>query len=170
MFWIGLAPLLLLWIVSGLVAQRGGYERSASVATGRLGMGVSLCAFVVVTMALWALLSNAARPVAEGRGLPAGDLSRASAGRRRQSTAQLYLQHRYVGSTETFAPLAILLLTLLGFAVVTLFPSVLAELAVMREQGPRAGRGRRGERDAGVDRAALARSSTAPRPCASAAG
>ena len=30
----------------------------ASVATGRLGIGVSLCAFVVMTMALWALLSN----------------------------------------------------------------------------------------------------------------
>jgi hypothetical protein len=51
-----------------------------------------------------------------------------------KSTAQAYLQQRYVASTETFAPLAILLLALLAYAIVTLFPSVLAELSVIRNK------------------------------------
>jgi len=132
-FWVGLAPLLALWIVSGLLAQRGGYERSASVSTGRLGIGVSLCAFVVMTMAIWALLTNVLD-------LSLKDVSYtpeifpAVAAAEGKSTAQAYLQQRYVASTETFAPLAILLLALLGFAIVTLFPSVLAELAVIRNK------------------------------------
>jgi len=131
-FWIGLAPVLLAWIVAGLAAQRGGYERSASVATGRLGVGVSLCGFVVATMAVWALLSNLLDlSLKDVSYLPEIFPAVAAEG---QSSAQAYLQQRYVGSTETFAPLAILLLTLLGFAVVTLFPSVLAELAVIRNK------------------------------------
>jgi len=137
-FWVGLAPLLVLWIVAGLFAQGGGPERRASVATGRLGIGVSLCAFVVVTMAIWALLSNAldlslkdVDYVARIFLAPPPDAG--------QSTAQAYLHQRYVSSTETFAPVAILLLTLLAFAVVTLFPSVLAELTVIRNKDRDAG-------------------------------
>jgi hypothetical protein len=66
-FWIGFAPLFLLWIFAGRgrssatpggsrvaadrPARQADYGPGASVATGRLGIGVSLCAFVVVTMA-----------------------------------------------------------------------------------------------------------------------
>jgi hypothetical protein len=90
-----------------------------------------------MTMALWALLGNlldlALKGVATCRIFSAAD---ADAG---QSSAQAYLHERYLGSTETFAPLAILLLTLLGFALVTLFPSVLAELTVIRDKELRSG-------------------------------
>jgi hypothetical protein len=145
-FWVAMAPLLLGWVVAGVyaqVAERGarGYEGSASIATGRLGIGVSLCAFVVMTMALWALLGNVLALALKGVGyLP--ELFPPAAPDSGQSSAQAYLQQRYVGSTETFAPLAILLLTLLGFAIVTLFPSVLAELSLIREKERLAGAGR----------------------------
>ncbi len=133
-FWIGIAPLLLLWIVAGIVAQRGGYERTASVSTGRLGIGVSLCAFVVVTMAVWALLGNVLDLSLKGVSYVPEIFSPAAAPAEGKSTAQAYMQQRYVASTETFAPLAILLLALLAFAIVTLFPSVLAELSVIRNK------------------------------------
>jgi len=149
-FWIVFAPLLLLWIGAGLVAQFGdagqhagvapvrpnGYGPGASVATGRLGIGVSLCAFVVMTMALWALLSNVLDLSLGGVSYePRIFIDAASAGLPPgKSTAQVYLQQRYVASTETFAPLAILLLALLAYAIVTLFPSVLAELSVIRNK------------------------------------
>ena len=132
-FWIGISPLLLLWIGSGLLAQRGGFERSASVSTGRLGLGVSLCAFVVMTMAVWALLANVVDLSLKGVSY-VPEIFSPMAAPEGKSTAQAYLQQRYEGSTETFAPLAILLLALLVFAVVTLFPSVLAELEVIRNK------------------------------------
>ncbi len=148
-FWIAVAPLLLVWLVSGVIAQRGGYERSASVSTGRLGLGVSLCAFIVVTMAVWALLSNVLDLSLRGVSyMP--EIFPSLAVPEGKTTAQAYLQQRYLGNTETFAPLAILLLALLAFAVVTLFPSVLAELEVIRNKdrdpaGMPVGTGRRAQ-------------------------
>jgi hypothetical protein len=152
-FWIGLAPLLVAWIVAGLVAQRGGYQRAASVATGRLGIGVSLCAFVVATMAIWALLSNVLDLSLKGVGYLAQIFPSAPPAPG-QSTAQAYLHQRYVGSTETFAPVAILLLTLLAFAVVTLFPSVLAELSVIRNRDRESAEGHVAGGAAAAERAA----------------
>jgi len=152
-FWIGFAPLFLLWIFAGLWAQLGDsgqvtrvaadrparqadYGPGASVATGRLGIGVSLCAFVVMTMALWALLSNVLDLSLSGVSYEPRIFTDAASAVAPQgkSTAQAYLQQRYVASTETFAPLAILLLALLAYAIVTLFPSVLAELSVIRNK------------------------------------
>ena len=58
-WWIAAAVAFAAWYVAGLAASRqGGYEGSASVDTGRLGMFASLGAFVVLTMALWALAST----------------------------------------------------------------------------------------------------------------
>ena len=79
----------------------------------RLGIGVSLCAFVVVTMAMWALLSNALDLSLKGVDYVAR-IFLAPPPDAGQSTAQAYLHQRYVSSTETFAPVAILLLTLLA--------------------------------------------------------
>ncbi len=57
-WWIAAAIVFAVWYVAGWRASHhGGYEGSASVATGRLGMFASLGAFVVLTMALWALAS-----------------------------------------------------------------------------------------------------------------
>ena len=169
-FWIAMAPLLLAWVVTGGYVQYSerrprGYEGGASIATGRLGIGVSLCAFVVMTMALWALLGNLLDLALKGVGyLP--EIFSPPMPMPGQSSAQAYLHERYLGSTETFAPLAILLLTLLGFALVTLFPSVLAELTVIRDKELRAGA-------AGAPRSSGPRSGgdiSSPRRSASAAG
>ena len=168
-FWIVLAPLLLLWIVAGLVAQRGGYERSASVATGRLGIGVSLCAFVVVTMALWALLSNLLDLSLKGVGylpeiFPAPPRAAGQSTRAGLPAAALRRQHRDLRAAGDPA----------------------AHAARLRDRHPVPERARRADGDprqgpragAPARRAATPRptaprsgsSSSAPRRCASAAG
>ena len=64
-WWVLAVPILLVWLVSGIAAARHkGYEASASVATGRLGFFVSLTAFVVLTMAIWALANTALQVMA----------------------------------------------------------------------------------------------------------
>ncbi|MEO7008938.1 MAG: hypothetical protein ABI156_07330, partial [Caldimonas sp.] len=58
-WWVLAGPLFIAWLVSGIAAARhGGHQGSASVATGRLGFFVSLGTFMMLTMALWALLST----------------------------------------------------------------------------------------------------------------
>ena len=168
-FWIGLAPLLLLWIVSGLVAQRGGYERSASVATGRLGIGVSLCAFVVMTMALWALLSNVLDLSLKG----VGYLPEIFPRRRRRRpehgagvpAASLRRQHRDLRAAGD--PAAHAARVRGGHPV----PERARRARGDPQQGPRAGRGRRGERDGrgrprGAPPGAVRHRGLAPRPLA----
>ncbi len=55
-WWIGGAVLVVVWWCAGWAAsRRRGHEASASVATGRIGLFVSLAAFVVMCMAVWAL-------------------------------------------------------------------------------------------------------------------
>lgn len=57
-WWIVAAPVFLAWLVCGAVAARhGGYQGSASVGTGRLGLFVSLGTFMMLTMASWALVT-----------------------------------------------------------------------------------------------------------------
>jgi len=58
-WWVVAAVLFAAWFGAGFFAARhGGYEGSASVGTGRLGLFVSLGTFVMLTMALWALAST----------------------------------------------------------------------------------------------------------------
>ncbi len=58
--WIGAGVLLFAWYLSGSVAGwRQDYEARASVASGRLGLGLSIGAFLATTMAIWAMLSGA---------------------------------------------------------------------------------------------------------------
>jgi hypothetical protein len=58
-WWILAAPLFIAWLVSGVFAARhGGYSGTGSVGTGRIGFFVSLGAFVMLTMATWALVST----------------------------------------------------------------------------------------------------------------
>ena len=144
--WFVLAVLLVLWLCVGVCTQvGGGVEAQASVATGRLGLGISLCSFVTLTMGLWAVLStvldlSVARlsytprlSMLAVQAVAAMPASAASA-----STAQDFLRQRYEASTEAFAPTAILLLALIGYVAATLTPSVLAELQVFKEPGPKA--------------------------------
>ena len=58
--WIVAGLLLTLWFLSGLAAAWGqGYEARASVASGRIGLGLSIGAFLATTMAIWAMFSGA---------------------------------------------------------------------------------------------------------------
>lgn len=58
-FWILCAPLVVVWLVVGLRAQSAnGVATRASVATGRLGLGVSIFSFLALAMAVWALLTT----------------------------------------------------------------------------------------------------------------
>jgi len=173
-FWFIASMLLVLWLGAGVVAQTGGgVEARSSVSTGRLGLGVSFCSFVALTMALWALLTTALnlsvagvdyeprifvasmeqeiqraeskaqtkKAVREetctGEWGVAAVARPAAAASVPLSGAQAFLDQRYKASTEAFAPTAVLLLALIGFLVVTLTPSILAEVLVFREPGPK---------------------------------
>ncbi len=57
--WIGVGLMLGVWLIAGwLAAQELGYESKASIATGRLGLGMSFGAFLAISMTVWALLSG----------------------------------------------------------------------------------------------------------------
>ena len=67
--WIITGFLLIAWFAAGCFAAReASFEARASLATGRLGLAISLATFLTLTMALWALLTTvvdvAARNVA----------------------------------------------------------------------------------------------------------
>ena len=71
-WWIIVGVLLVVWLVAGSVAARErGYESSASVATGRLGLGLSIGAFLATSMAIWAMLSGVLGIAVERRRLSA---------------------------------------------------------------------------------------------------
>ena len=58
-WWMVAGGLLAVWFLAGIVAAwRRGYEDRASIATGRLGLAISIATFLVLTMAIWALLSS----------------------------------------------------------------------------------------------------------------
>ena len=66
-WWVVVAPLLIAWWIAGMLASRGAdSEGKASIATGRLGFCVSLGTFVMMTMAIWALLSTVLDLAAKG--------------------------------------------------------------------------------------------------------
>jgi hypothetical protein len=95
------------------------------VATGRLGLFASFASFLLLAMALWALLTTlvelgAAQTHFKGVIFPVS-CETAPCGSQ-------FLHDRYMKSTQTFALAAVLTLMLLAYLVVTLVPSVLAEL------------------------------------------
>ena len=58
-WWMAAGVLLAVWFLAGIVAAwRRGYEDRASIATGRLGLSISIFSFLILTMAIWALLSG----------------------------------------------------------------------------------------------------------------
>ena len=157
-WWIIAGPLLLVWFVAGQVARlESGYASRASVATGRLGITVSLGMFLVVTMTIWALTNNvlsqsvdgvAYRPCVFGYAPVAGDpLPPKSAGPNAcmwtsrnainaaasapMPTASTVLYDRYANSTSAFSALATLLMLLVAYLLVMFTPSVLAELKLI---------------------------------------
>ncbi|MEO8925286.1 MAG: hypothetical protein ABI330_21095, partial [Caldimonas sp.] len=167
-WWIAAALVFAAWYVAGALASRhGGYESSASVDTGRLGMFASLGAFVMLTMALWALASAvltasvassdvryvprifpieenirgtsdaAAMAAAFPRQVPAAPETGPA---RDRFGAEFFLRFRYEDSTASFAVIAALLLILASYLVAVFVPSVLAELKFLRTRAGAASR------------------------------
>ena len=158
-WWILAAPLFVAWFVSGAAAAReGGYQGAASVGTGRLGFFVSLGAFVMLTMATWALVSGLLAVAVERVGyvpaiFPLGEVtsghsdaalaaascswnatpvaSSLAAPARPPSTAELFLAARYEDSTSFFSLVAALLLLLIVYFAAMFLPSILAELKLL---------------------------------------
>ncbi len=156
-WWIIAGPLLLVWFVAGQIARmESGYASRASVATGRLGITVSLGMFLVVTMTIWALANNvlsqsvdgvAYRPCVFGYASVATDpLPAPSAGPNAcmwtsknaraaasapMPTASTVLYDRYANSTSAFSVLATLLMVLVAWLLMMFTPSVLAELKLI---------------------------------------
>ena len=157
-WWIIAGPLLFVWFVAGQIARlESGYASRASVATGRLGITVSLGMFLVVTMTIWALTNNvlsasvdgvAYRPCVFGYAPVPGDpLPPKSAGPNAcmwtsknaihaaasapMPTASTVLYDRYANSTSAFSLLATLLLMLVAYLLMMFTPSVLAELKLI---------------------------------------
>jgi hypothetical protein len=170
-WWIAAAVVFAAWYVAGAVAaRRGGYEASASVDTGRLGMFASLGAFVVLTMALWALASavltasvaasdiryvprifpieenirgsseTAALAAAFPHHVASAAAETAPASARDRFGAEFFLRFRYEDSTASFSVIAALLLLLVSYLIVVFVPSVLAELKLLRAHAGRATR------------------------------
>lgn len=140
-WWIIAAGLIVPWTWYGVRQAGLGDAARASVATARLGLFVSVTSFTAVGMVIWAaghqVLERAAgkwgyRPwlfdlqfevSADVWGFQhrATDMVRAL-------PAESFLTLRYVYSTATFFLVAMLLLALVAYVLVTLLPSVLAEL------------------------------------------
>lgn len=124
--WWLVAPFFMVrWLIAGQAVMAGSGERQrASVITGRLGMFLSLVLFISVWMALWALLTTIVENGATGLSYAPQIFTGASA----VMPAQDFMHDRYLKSTEAFSLVAALALVLLGYLVVMLLPSVLAEI------------------------------------------
>ena len=138
--WWGVAGVLLFaWMIVGQACSgTNGFEGRASVATGRLGLFASMSLFVVLVMATWAALT------------PLLDLSVASItyaplvfvvdpGALTIAAAD-FLDARYANSTETFSLLAMMLVILGSYLIIGFFPSVLAEMQILKTGSSRLGR------------------------------
>jgi hypothetical protein len=172
-WWVVAGALLVAWFCAGLIAQReGGYAARASVATGRLGIAVSLGMFLVVTMSIWAMLNGvldasadrvgyrpcifalqpdpaAPRAVPEVTYAPNACLFSSAPARAAAAqpvpSARTVLEDRYVRSTSAFSLLAALLVGLLLYLLAMFTPSVLAELKLIAD-------GRRNAHQEAVDK------------------
>ncbi len=125
LWWLLAGALLIAWAVFGQWAARDGEAARASVATGRLGLFVSVASFMTLAMAIWALVTTfvefgAARTDYDPLIFRSGLLCFVN--------GASFLHLRYQRSTETFALAAGLTLALALYLVVVLVPSVLAEV------------------------------------------
>lgn len=124
-WWLLAGALLIAWAVFGQLAARDDDAARASVATGRLGLFVSIASFMTLAMAIWALVTTfvefgAAHTDYDPLIFRSGWLCFLNGGS--------FLHLRYQRSTETFALAAGLTLALALYLGVVLVPSVLAEV------------------------------------------
>jgi hypothetical protein len=150
-WWVIAAPVVLIWFCASVVATRRrgagaatgapvNVHAKSSVATARVGLFVSLGFFVIVTMTAWALVETGVKhsvervpyvPFLFSQNLVPvpGDATSPAL-----TTAEVFLDDRFVNSTSGFSVIALLLFPLVLYLVLMLLPSVLAELGVIAQQ------------------------------------
>ncbi|WP_280151611.1 hypothetical protein [Piscinibacter sp. XHJ-5] len=125
--WVVMGFMLVPWLLAGFVAARESQSLSrASVATGRLGFGVSAGGFFALVMTLWAFFHV---PLAAAVGDLRYDpwlfdiefVTRASE----------LLERRYQASTAAFSAVVVVLVVFAVYVVLAVVPSLLAELKVL---------------------------------------
>ncbi|QOF78258.1 hypothetical protein [Variovorax sp. 38R] len=126
--WWGVAGVLLIaWLIAGQTVPDRNAAARASIATGRLGLFVSLAAFVALTMVAWAVLTNLVE-------FGANNVDYTSFWFPKDGywpDGAKFLRNRYEKSTQAFALTAGLTLSLLVYLVAVLVPSLFAELKVV---------------------------------------
>ena len=156
-WWVLAAPVMLIWFFASIFASRRrgagaapgapiNIHAKSSVATGRVGLFVSLGFFIIITMTAWALVTTGIElsvehvpyhPILFTQTSPpvAGDATGPGL-----TTAGLFLDERFVNSTSGFSVIAFLLFPLVLYLVLMLLPSVLAELELISQQFGQLGR------------------------------
>lgn len=107
-------------------APAGHKQVRQAIVTGRLGLFVSMGSFVAFTMTAWALLSAPLQAIVANLHYTPWWFGQEPV------SAQGFLQQRFVNSTQDFAPLALVLLLLIGFVILAFLPSLLVELRATR--------------------------------------
>jgi hypothetical protein len=152
-WWIVAAAVIVVWAALSISTARRPYDQRASAATGRLATLVSFAVFIATTMSLWAVLetpvekaietsrydpviwtTQPALSIAEMQARSAADPSFCYADHLAHPFANVFLGCRFDASTAMFASVAVLLVLILGYLILTVLPSVLAELSWTRSQ------------------------------------
>ena len=156
-WWMLVAPIMLAWLCASVYAsRRRGADAAAgapinvraksSVATGRVGLFVSLGFFIIITMTAWALVTTGVQHAVEHVPYdpivfkPASPVVPGDAVAPGLTTAGIFLDERFVNSTSGFSVIALLLFPLVLYLVLMLLPSVLAELGLISQQFGKLGR------------------------------
>jgi hypothetical protein len=156
-WWIFAAPVMLAWLCASVFAshRRGAHgaagapinvRAKSSVATGRVGLFVSLGFFIIITMTAWALVTTGVERAVEHVPYlpivfkPAPPAVPGDATAPGLTTAGLFLDERFVNSTSGFSVIALLLFPLVLYLVLMLLPSVLAEVGLASQQSEPLGR------------------------------
>lgn len=122
-------------------------EARTAVATGRFGLGVSLGAFLTLSMAAWAVLHYVIKLAVANFSYTPAIFAIPVLGPHNQAgcaadigSATCFLEDRFVGGTSAFALIAVVLLVFLAYVIVTLLPSALAEAMPVASRHERLGR------------------------------
>ena len=156
-WWMLVAPIMLAWLCASVYASRRrgadaavgapvNVRAKSSVATGRVGLFVSLGFFIIITMTAWALVTTGVEHAVEHVPYdpivfkPAPPVVPGDAVAPGLTTAGIFLDERFVNSTSGFSVIALLLFPLVLYLVLMLLPSVLAELGLISQQFGKLGR------------------------------
>lgn len=135
-WWVTVPPFVMLpWFVTGIRMIRRDTAMFRIVATGWLGVLVSLSSYIVIWMGLWGLLNIAA--VAG-----AGELPYTAAMLKEPGVVRAdgFLKIHYQQGTQTFVAVLVLPAALLLYMLLTVLPSVFAELGKPIGTAPALGR------------------------------